>query len=46
MLMGNKYFHSKFSNWSIRNRGNVHRNHMMINIKKNVLLKNQMEDGI
>lgn len=46
MLMGNKYFHSRFSNWSIRKRGNVHLNHMITNIKKNVLPKNHTLDGI
>ena len=46
MLIGNKYFHSKFNNWSIRNRGKVHRNHMIKKIRKNVFPKNQMLDGI
>lgn len=46
MLIGNKYFHSRFNNWSMRNLGNVHLNHMMTNIKKNVFPKNQILDGI
>src|SRR5262245_43775822 len=45
MLMGNKYFHSRFNNWSILNLGNVHLNHMMTNIRKNVLPKNHKLDG-
>ena len=46
ILMGNKYLHSRFNNWSIRSRGNVHRNHMMTKIKKKVLPMNQILDGI
>ena len=46
ILMGNKYFHSRFSNWSILNLGNVHLNHMITKIKKNVLPMNHILDGI
>ena len=46
ILIGNKYFHSRLSNWSILNRGKVHLNHMITNIKKNVFPKNQRLDGI
>ena len=46
MLIGNKYFHSKFNNWSIRILGNVHRNHMITKIRKNVLPKNHTIDGM
>jgi hypothetical protein len=46
ILMGNKYFHSRFSNWSILNRGNVHLNHMIRKIKKKVFPKNQIDEGI
>ena len=46
ILIGNKYFHSRFSNWSIRNLGNVHLNHIMTNMRKNVFPKNQTDDGI
>ena len=46
ILIGNKYFHSRFNNWSIRSLGNVHLNHMIKNISKKVLPKNQMLDGI
>ena len=46
ILIGNKYFHSKVSNWSIRKRGNVHLNHIITNIKKNVFPKNHTLDGI
>ena len=44
--MGTKYFHSRLNNWSIRRRGNVHLNHMMINITTAVLPKNQINEGI
>jgi len=46
MLIGNKYFHSRFNNLSIRKRGNVQRNHMITNMRKKVFPKNQMEDGM
>ena len=36
-LIGNEYFHSNASNWSIRRRGNVHLNQMMTN--DNALLR-------
>lgn len=45
-LIGNKYFHSKFSNWSTRNLGKVQRNHMIKKIRKNVFPKNQMDEGM
>ena len=38
-LIGNKYFHSKFSNWSTRNLGKVQRNHMIKKIRKMFLQK-------
>ena len=44
--MGTRYFHSRLNNWSIRRRGNVHLNHMMINITTAVLPKNQIIEGI
>ena len=34
ILIGDKYFHSRFNNWSMRNLGNVQRNHMIKNIRK------------
>ncbi len=37
--MGNKYFHSKLSNWSIRKRGNVHRIHKLKNTSEKALAK-------
>lgn len=45
MLIGNRYFHSRFNNWSIRNLGKVQRNHMIRKIRKNVFpkTKQQME---
>ena len=46
ILIGSKYFHSRFSNWSMRNRGKVHRNHMMMKMRKNVLPKNHTDDGM
>jgi hypothetical protein len=46
ILIGNKYFHSRFSNWSIRSLGNVHLNHMITNMRKNVFPKNHNEEGI
>lgn len=39
--MGNRYFHSSVSNWSIRRRGNVHLNHMMINTITALFPRNQ-----
>ena len=44
--IGNKYFHSRFNNWSIRNLGKVQRNHMITKIRKNVFPKNHIDDGI
>ena len=46
ILIGNKYFHSRFKSWSIRSLGKVHLNHMIRNISKNVFAKNQILDGI
>ena len=46
ILIGNKYFHSKFSNWSIRILGKVHLNHIIKNIRKKVFPKNQILDGM
>ena len=46
ILIGNKYFHSKFNSWSIRNLGNVQRNHMMTNMRKNTFPMNHTDDGI
>ena len=46
MLIGNKYFHSKFNNWSIRSRGNVHLNHMITNIRKKTFPINHIDEGI
>ena len=45
-LIGNRYLHSKRSNWSIRNRGKVHLNHMMMNITTAVFPKNQKMEGM
>lgn len=45
-LIGNKYFHSRFNNWSTLNLGNVHLNHMIRKIKKNVFPKNHTDDGM
>ncbi len=44
--IGKRYFHSKVSNWSIRNLGKVHLNHMIRKIRKNVFPINQILDGI
>jgi hypothetical protein len=45
-LIGNKYFHSRFSSWSTLNLGKVHLNHMIKKIRKKVFPKNQIEEGI
>lgn len=45
-LIGNRYFHSNASNWSIRRRGNVHLNQMMINDNATALATNHTTDGI
>ncbi len=46
ILIGNKYFHSKFKSWSMRRRGNVQRNHMMRKMRKKVFPKNQSDEGM
>ena len=45
-LIGNKYFHSSFNNWSIRRRGNVHLNQMIMNERAIALPINHTTDGI
>lgn len=45
-LIGNKYFHSRLSSWSILSRGKVQRNHIIIKMRKNVLPKNHTIPGI
>jgi DNA primase catalytic subunit len=38
---GSRYFHSSIKSWSIRNLGNVHRNHIIKKISISVFAKNQ-----
>src|SRR4030042_2284868 len=45
-FMGNRYFHSSVSSWSILNRGNVHLNHIIRKITKNVFKIYQINGGM
>ena len=44
-FIGNKYFHSKVNNWSTRNLGKVHLNHIIKKIMINTFIKNQIDSG-
>ena len=45
-LMGRRYFHSSESSWSIRRRGNVHLNQMMMNERRMALPMNHTTEGM
>ena len=46
MLIGTRYFHSRFRIWSMRRRGNVHLIHISRNTTKNALPKNHTKPGM